>query len=421
MMAIGIVYIFSTGISATMGRVDYLFVKQIIWVFIGLILCLLFSTINYGSLERVAIPVYAISLAIVLLTAFFGTTRNGASAWLGISLFGLDLGIQPSEFSKIAFILFLSVFLNKRTENISSISTFFIVLFLSMIPVFLVILQSDIGTALVFIPVFLIMLYVAGGNIKCITIFVYFSAAFTIFVAIIVWAPYSEGILWQISRLLTESNTFILFLSALLLLLIMAIVLYRASKNRFFLSAFLIISTLALSVTAAKGVEANMKPYMKDRILAYINPSEVRLDAGWHVIQSRRAIGSGGAWGKGFLKGTLAHFEFLPNESQPTDFIFSVIGEEAGFGGCLAVLIAAFFFISRLLSIAKKTENKAGGYFCTGFAALFFIHLIENIGMTMALLPVTGIPLLLVSYGGSAILAASIGIGIALSINKEIL
>ncbi|WP_242826521.1 rod shape-determining protein RodA [Caldisalinibacter kiritimatiensis] len=307
---------------------------------LGIFAIVFFTFFNYETFGKLYIPIYIFSnlLLVAVLIFGFGEEQWGARSWLAIGSFTF----QPSEIAKFGIIISVAKFIDKNKEQINEIGTLIKILIFAFIPVGLILMQPDYGTAFVFIFFIFIMIFTAGLDYKY--------------------------------------------------------VLYAAIAG--------IISSPALWFT--------LKPYQRDRILDFFNPSRDPMGSGYQVIQSKMAIGSGKIFGRGLFHGKLTQSKYIPQ--QHTDFIFAVIGEELGFIGGLAVLLLYFIMIYRLIKIARNAKDLFGSLIVIGIASMMIFHIFENIGMTMGLTPVTGIPLPFLSYGGTFLLANMVSIGIALSV-----
>jgi rod shape determining protein RodA len=279
----------------------------------------------------------------------------------------------------------------------------------------IVLIQPDLGTALVFIPILLGMTYIAGTPIR----YIVFLGLFISFAGIFLVLP-----LWQTAimknaipvLMILVSKRFIaascLTLSLVVLIAGFGLVRY---KRRYFYwicySAGIIILSLGVSFAAYKV----LREYQVMRLIVFLDPDVDPLGYGWQINQSTTAIGSGGIFGKGYLQGTQSHYRFLPEQS--TDFIFSILSEEWGFIGGVLVFALFLVILFRLIRIMRITSEAYGSYIVAGLVSMYAFHFIINVGMTMGIMPITGIPLMFVSYGGSALLTAMIGIGLAFSVH----
>jgi rod shape determining protein RodA len=339
-----------------------------------------------------------------------GTVVNGARAWIRIGSFG----IQPSEFTKITTILFLSQYLDSSKRNTNDFHRFAVSCFICLLPMGLVLLQPDFGTSLVFIPILIVITFVAGIPGR----YVFFIGLCVMLTAVLAILPFWQSLILKNSHyfsFLTDFKFIIGF--TILLLAAFSIALFgflRYKKKYFYWIAYasiLAIAALLLSFMARKV----LKDYQIMRLVVFLDPNVDPRGSGWNIIQSIIAIGSGGFFGKGFLQGTQSHYRFLPQQS--TDFIFSIYSEEWGFIGGVFVFILFLVICLRLLAIIKNTSDPFGSYITAGLAAMYIFHFLINVGMTMGVMPITGIPLLFMSYGGSALISSMVGVGLALSVH----
>jgi rod shape determining protein RodA len=274
--------------------------------------------------------------------------------------------------------------------------------------------QPDLGTALVFIPILMGMTYTAGTYMR----YIVFSGLFIVFSGILLVLP-----LWQTSimnnafpAVMMLVNTRFVSACALILALITLIAAFgfiRYQKRYFYWICYagvLLIFSLGASFAAHKV----LKDYQIMRLIVFVDPNVDPQGSGWHIIQSSTAIGSGGVFGKGYLQGTQSHYRFLPEQS--TDFIFSILSEEWGFFGGILVFALFLIILLRLIRIMRLTSDAFGSFIVAGLVSMYAFHFFINIGMTMGIMPITGIPLMFVSYGGSALVTSLLGIGLASSI-----
>ena len=416
LLLIGELYIFSSSIGANGELENYQFLRQLVWIVAGVLAMLLCVHINIELLLSYSAQLYFGIMGVVLLTALLASSRYGARAWLG--LFGL--GIQPSEFAKFCYIIFIGNYLGSREQR-SSIITLIGSLGITVLPMGLIILQGDIGTASVFAPIWFIALYIMGGNFILLNHLFIFGLLFVALLFLQIWQPHAEigSLIWSLANIFSENQTFVIYLSGLGILLLIALgglLYFKRLIYRPAVSAILLLLSTSLLTWL---LNSWMKPYMKDRIVSFINPDLDKLDSGWNLTQSLRAIGSGGLWGKGYLKGSIAHYGYLPEQSQSTDFLFAIIGEEGGFLVALLVFVCYFVLIVRMVLIARICEEPRLQAIVISVSALFFFHFLQNVGMAIHLVPITGIPLLLVSYGGSSLISAMALLGLVLNIHAQ--
>lgn len=415
LIIIGILFIFSSGVAASGVSVSTEYQKQIVWAVTGVILLLLFLFLNYNLVKTFALPIYITTIIILIYTLLFGKDVNGARSWIDLKF----VGFQPSEFTKIVTIFFLATYFEKIGKKIQNLLYFLIGLGIIVIPILLILMQPDLGTALVFIPIFIIMSFISGAKIRHILFIMLFGLLIIGFIV----APDIEKILtgerFPVFSIL-QNGTFILIMSSLFTTVIgLSIWGYLSSKLKFFYwiiySLSILTSTLVIAYLISLKTGTLLKDYQIMRLIGFINPYLDSRGAGWNIIQSLTAVGSGGFWGKGFLNGTQSHLQYLPQQS--TDFIFSIIAEEWGFIGSIFVLVLFLVILYRSIRIISNTKEKYAILIGAGVIGMIYFHLIINIGMAIGIMPITGIPLMLLSYGGSSLWTAMIGIGIILNIS----
>ncbi|MFI3256881.1 MAG: FtsW/RodA/SpoVE family cell cycle protein, partial [Spirochaetales bacterium] len=274
--------------------------------------------------------------------------------------------------------------------------------------------QPDTGTASVYVPIFLIMIFAAGLPLKYI-ILVTATSLLTIVFTIL---PVVQEEIFQNSiaffRIFTDSGLrliVIIALSAVTLITFVGLLLY---KHKYYYWVTWTFGIITISFIASIFMAMVLKDYQIKRLIVFVNPNIDPLGSGWNIIQSKIAIGSGGLFGQGFLQGTQSHYRFLPQQS--TDFIFSILSEEVGFVGVIFVfaLYAVIFF--RIIHIMRQVKNTFGYYITTGILGMFLFQFMVNVGVAMGMMPITGIPLFFLSYGGSSLWTAMIAIGLLMNI-----
>lgn len=338
-------------------------------------------------LYALAYPFYLASLVSLVIVLLWGSGED-SSRWLTFGPFSM----QPSEFAKIATILTLAHYLGDRTvEQINHYKTLVGTAVIVLPPMALIVEQPDLGTAMTLAAILLPMLYWAGMN----------PLHLFVIIAPMLSVVCSFEPLWQ---------------GAAPFVFAAFIILSSLALHLFFARLWITLSMLGVNLAAGLATvylwEHMLHDYQKARILTFLDPERDRLGSGWNIIQSKIAIGSGGLTGKGYLEGTQTKFEFLP--ASHTDFIFSVIGEELGFVGTMVVLALFAFVIWRALHIAAGVNNRFYSLMAIGLVSLIAFHVFVNIGMTIGVMPVTGIPLPFISYGGSALLTNCTAIGLLL-------
>ena len=350
-------------------------------------------------------------ILLLVYTRIFGRYVNGAKSWIGIG----EFGVQPSEFGKIFFILFLARFLDE-SKKMNQFKRFVYAIGVLIVPMGLILIQPDLGTASVYIPIFLTMCFIAGIPIKYILYVLAFGILTVFFTVIPVWnMEIAEKPLVFIS-VLTNLKLRALLISSVLLITLLGYVVRRYFHGpKYIYWITLVFSVICLSLIFSMVLGKFLKDYQIKRLIIFMNPNKDRLGAGWNIIQSKVAIGAGGMTGQGYLQGTQSHYRFLPQQS--TDFIFSILSEELGFIGGVFVFSMYFVILIKILYIIRKCINRYGSYICAGIFGMFSFHFFVNVGMVMGIMPITGIPLLFLSYGGSSLLTAMTCIGLVMNIN----
>ena len=338
LLIIGLIALFSATQSTNYGE----FKKQIQWFLVSIPFLILAYFIDYNVIARFSTVLYIIMMGL-LVGVLFTEPINGATSWYQIG----EVAIQPSELAKVIVILFISFLINKLQlrgrKEINKIWKLFIALLFMAIPIGLIIVQPDYGTAMAYIIAMLFILYISGIDKKYIIL-------------------------------------------ASVLVLILVPVVYH-----------------------------NLPEHALKRIEVFMNPESDPRGDGYNIIQSKLAIGAGQLLGMGFLQGNQTQLGFL--YPKTTDFIFSVIGEELGFIATAAILVLYVVLVTKVIYIAKTAKDNIGSYIAIGIGGIFFFHMVENIGMTIGLLPITGVPLPFVSYGGSSLITNFICIGLLLNIS----
>ena len=318
----------------------YLLRRQLIFFVTGMIIFVILSFFDYYKIKRYWIPLYLINIAILIIVLFLGESIHSSTSWLGWGIFKL----QPSEFAKIWIILSYAAFLSERKGQVSTFKDFLYSILLFGIPIFLIMLQPDLGTASVYIGILIGMMFVAGVRFLFI----------------------------GIAAVLGTTSIFLVL--------------------RFDL----------------------IKDYIIKRFIVFLNPNVDPFGAGYNLTQSKIAIGSGQIFGKGLFLGTQTNLNYIPEHH--TDFVFSVLGEELGLVGAAVLLALYMILVWRCFHIARKSKDLFGVYICVGVASLLICQSFVNIGMTIGLMPITGIPLPFISSGGSSLISFLVAFGLIESI-----
>jgi rod shape determining protein RodA len=380
LLIIGILQIYSAvqSQSLTSGQI---FTRQLVWIGIGLLAGIIGFIINPDWLIKHSRYIYGLSILSLFLVIILKKTGLSSSRWISIGF----INFQPSEFAKISLILYLTGILTKnKPENLIDLIYPIII---TSLPMFLIIFQPDLGTSLIFPLILLMMLFYIKPPIYLIL-----------------------GMISVVTALIAGISGLKITIFYLLTIIILFIISRAPRRDLFILTGTNI--ALALSSPLLWNF---LKDYQKQRIISFLNPTADPLGTGYNIIQSQIAIGSGKIIGKGFLNGSQTHLRFLP--VQHTDFIFSVLAEEWGFIGSLTVILLFTIFFILLINIVKKAQNLHYKLLGFGIFSLLFLHTLINIGMSLGLMPVTGLPLPFFSYGGSFMLISLFLMGILLSID----
>ncbi|HOM87683.1 MAG TPA: rod shape-determining protein RodA [Spirochaetota bacterium] len=414
LILIGIITIYATGFDPIEKVNSGLYKKQLLWFIIGIICMFAISRVHYRILGDYSLYIYLVVLFFLIITTIFGAKIRNTRAWINFGFFA----IQPSEFMKLATILLLSKYLELRQFDIKRLRELFIPFAIVGVPVLLIYMQPDFGTAMIFIPIFFALLFLGGADILQL-ISILGVATIALFVPMMLTYIEWSGI--NISggffSFLKGNELLYIISGSLLAVSIISFILYFFFNSKvyraIYIPSFIISAGLFLSVIIQKF----LKEYQKRRILVFLNPDLDPYGSGYNVIQSKIAIGSGGIIGKGFLKGSQSQLGFLPEKS--TDFIFSVISEEWGFIGAVIVLLLFGYILYKGCMIALKTSDKFGMLLAGGITCMIFFHVFINIGMALGIMPVTGLPLTFLSYGGSNLIMSLLSIGILINIDSR--
>ena len=385
----GLAMVFSAGQTEVRTQATGVWKAQIIWTVVGIIGAFAVSRASVRMIEWLTVPAYAFTLLLLVsLLIGFGSgarTANSTTGWLTVGSHRLG---QPAELAKLTVVLMLAHVLAQNRVAPKSMAELWKPILVVVVPLVLIVAQKDLGTAMVFVGIFFAMVF---------------------------WA----GVPWQM-LLLLASPVISLILSfdsrlwgAWFLALIALVLWYKPYLGE---SLFVVVANVLIGV-AAPTLWEHLKPYQQNRIKVFIDPSVDPQGSGYHVLQSQVAIGSGGWFGRGYLEGPQKRLAFLPE--QFTDFIFAVVGEELGFVGVALALTLFFFLFLRVIRISERANDSFSSLVAFGLLASWFTHVLENVGMTLNLMPITGIPLPFFSYGGSFMLACWLAIGILARISSE--
>ena len=364
------------------------FGRQLLWAGISAVGIGVALALPVRFFRKGAYAIYAFTLLLLVAALLFGREVNGATSWLQ---FG-PVSLQVSELAKVGTLLAVAQLLSSRRPNASTVRYAFGAVALLLVPAALIVLQNDTGTALVFVALVPVMLFWSG---------------LPVVVVLLMIAPALAGYL-AIVHLPSAVAFAVAFTVGLYL--------YTRAREVAWLAA---IATGGTTLVVKLALAAVLQPYQVARIVSFTNPEaeEFRRGVGFHLVQSKAAIGSGGLFGKGFMEGTQTQGAYVPEQS--TDFVFSVIGEEWGFVGAALVLALFAVLLLRLVRLGAQVKHPFGSLLGAGVAGVYLVHVLVNVGMVTGLLPVIGIPLPFISYGGSALLANTAMLAVVLSVHMR--
>ena len=387
--AFGVSMVFSAGQTDVPTAVRFLWERQLLWLAIGIVAAFFASRASVRLIDWMTTPVFVISCIVLLILLFVGKgakTGVATHSWLAIG--GVKIG-QPAELAKIAVVLMLAKILAARRDAPKSLIDLWQPALVVGIPWLLIMAQPDLGTGLIFIGIFFAMLF---------------------------WS----GVSWQLLVLVASPGISLLLAfgtaglwGAWFLLLIGLVLYYRP----YIVEGVFIVAMNVVMGVLAPFLWGRLSPYQRGRFLTFLDPSANPLTSGYHVIQSQVAIGSGGWLGKGFTLGSQKRLAFLPE--QHNDFIFPVVGEELGFLGVTVALVLFLLLFLRCVRVATRATDSFASLIAFGLVSIWFFHVLVNVGMTLNLMPITGLPLPFFSYGGSFMLACWIAVGIEVRVSSE--
>ena len=366
LLGIGIVFIYSAAYGMSGASGSRLYEKQIGWAALGFVFFLFFAMTDYHHLTRYAWLLYIVGLVLLVLVfvPHVGLKMYGARRWIHIAGLGI---FQPAEMMKIAFVILMARLFGYPGRSMRRWRYSAIGLVAAFLSAALILKQPDLGTAIIFFPVLLAVMFAAGVSRKTVLLFLVAGvAALLLFVSAIILPP-RAGMPEQTHKELM--------------------------------------------------MRVGISPYQRERILVFFDSRRDPLGSGWNKAQSQIAVGSGGLLGKGFMQGTQNILGFLPRTVAPTDFVFSVIAEETGFLGTLTTLALFGVLLYGGLWAAAGAGDKMGRLLCVGLMTALFCHVFINIAMTVGLVPITGIPLPLISYGGTFMVCTMSALGIVQSVH----
>ena len=379
--------------SATQGPVSQFlptyiqenFFKQVIWISLSLVVLIAVQFTSPRTFQGVAYPLYALSVILMIITIFFGVEVSGSKSWLRLG----PLNFQVAELMKVATILAVANYLtSKRDLSAENVKTAFTALAFFAIPIVLLVLQNETGVAIVFAALLPVVLF---------------------------WSGLPHGIsLLMISPAIIAYFTVIDWVFGFIAIIIITLMIFILQKRSWLSFSGFILGIITLIGTEV-ALHQVLMPHQRARVEAFVNPTIDPQGAGWNVIQAKTAIGSGGLYGKGFTEGTQTQLRFLPE--QWTDFIYCVIAEEFGFIGAGFLILLFLMLFIRLLNMAGTHKHPFAQLVIVSVASVYFIHFLINIGSATALIPVIGLPLPFISYGGSAFLTNTLMLAICLNMD----
>jgi rod shape determining protein RodA len=375
LVAVGLSIVYSA--TTVPGQHEGLWIRQLLWFGMAVGVACLAATIHYRVYESLAYPLYGISVLLLVAVLVVGTSAMGAKRWLDIG----PIRFQPSELAKIATVFVLARRFDNRNLDLSRVRHWFPALLITLVPFLLVAKEPDLGTSLSF-PVILVAMYF--------------------------WAGMSPGLL--LLGMSPVFNVALYFLTGTLWWFAGALVILLGIVRPRWSTLLLVLALNGAVAYAVPHLWSHLHDYQKRRIETFLNPDQDPHGAGYQIIQSKIAIGSGGMLGKGFLRGTQKGLAFLP--MRHTDFIYSVVGEELGFLGALTVVLLYAFVIVRGYRLALLARNGFASLMAVGLISALFYHIMVNILMTIGWAPVTGLPLPLLSYGGTALMVNCTQLGL---------
>lgn len=382
--ALGLAMIFSAGQVDVPSVATGIWKRQLLWLAIALVGFAVVSRVPLRWMEWAAPGAYAAALALLLLVLAIGTGPGGTRSWINLG----PARLQPAEFAKLATILLLARTVSGDATPASRLVELWRPVLVVLVPMVLVLAQPDLGSAIIFGVILIAGLYWAGVPLATLFLLVSPGVSLLLGFSAVVWG------IW---------------------IVVLAAFLY---VHRPYLSESLAV----LAANVATGaltlpLWSRLEPYQQDRLLVFLNPDADPRGSGWHLVQSKVAIGSGGLLGQGYLHGPQKRLAFLPE--QHTDFIFSVVGEELGFIGVVVFLSLLGWFLGRTLADARDAPSQFGGTVVFCLFGVWFAHLVINVGMTVGLMPITGLPLPFLSYGGSFLVSVWAGLAMVQRVTAE--
>ncbi len=387
---LGVGMIYSAGVLEVSSSVTQgLWMRQAVFLGVSIVGLLIVSRIPLRWFQWAALPAYVLGVGVLGVTLFAGTgvgTAEGISSFLSVGGFRF----QPAEAAKITTALALAALLAKREEPPTYLRDILTPAALVGLPLVLVLLQPDLGTALAFVGIFFAVIFWAGTPWPLILFAASPGLGLILAFSLRVWAIY---------------------------IVLLAVGLYLYRFRLYLVESVSVVLTNVAAGAIAQPLWNSLAGYQRNRLLVFLDPELDPRNAGWQLIQSKVAVGSGGLFGKGFTMGTQKRLAFLPE--QHTDFIFSVVGEEFGFVGTSVFLILFGYLFFRMIGMAETAGHSFAGLFIFGILGIWLTHVFINVGMTVGVVPVTGIPLPFISYGGSFLLMSWLAAGAVVAVATD--
>ncbi|MDR2676671.1 MAG: rod shape-determining protein RodA [Endomicrobium sp.] len=414
LLVIGFTAIYSSASNCIMTSFKYISV-QFTALGLGFIAFIMLASFNYQYYEHTYKFIYTLSIILLSSVLIFGSVKRGTKGWFD---FGF-IAFQPVEIAKIMFILVLASILNRKKVKKG---LFLIHIFLAFFGHLLfIMLQPDFSSTLSYFPITLVLLFVSGIDLFylfCVIILCFFAMSIPLVKIFLLQMEFLQNSVFIANFIVSLKNSLTMIYIIVIIILFIMSCWWFLQKLRIKISIIyplILCISILLGCMASVFIEKSLKDYQKKRLIVFLNPKIDPKSSGYNITQSKIAIGSGKLFGKGFKNGTQTQLGFLPE--QHTDFIFSVIGEEGGWIMSQLTLIFYWIFIWRSLIISKEARDKYGSFVALGLASMFTFYAVINIGMVMGIMPVTGIPLPFLSYGGSSIFSSLCAIGILCSIS----
>jgi len=444
LVAIGWLMIYAVSYEEGRGFTEMIFSlgnivgKQTMFIGISLIMLLLLLFIDWNFWRTFAYLIYATTIIMLILVLVIGKEINNATSWFAIAGFTL----QPSEFAKLGACLAMSAYLSTYSTQLSKFKSQVTAIGLFVLPIILILLQPDAGSALVFTSFLIVLfregfnsnLYILGITLATVSVLGLVFNPIYILIGIVLLAilvmvnfqkknklywviGFSAYVILSISAITQGLELPVLGITSIALV-VMTYLQYKGRRRDIIKPMYFLLVVAGFFAVASNYTFNKLPRHQQDRLNVWLQPSKADpRGALYNVIQSKNTIGSGGLQGKGFLEGTMTKLNYVPEQS--TDFIFCTVGEEQGFVGTVGIVGLFLLFLLRITVLAERQRADFSRYYAYSFAGILFVHFFVNIGMTMGLVPVIGIPLPFISYGGSSILAFTMMTGILLSLDSN--